>query len=1036
VGAKRTLFRHAGVVMARANTDPGGLDLPDSLDLDTEDALGTGRTWLAHLWRRAEVRAALRVASPALSQQIDAIVEDGRVDGRQLRRVLVTTSSYLRRWQRRATPAGLFAGVAAASAGAPVSVRLGDDHQVMARADARWLGEIIDGLEQRSDLLPRLPVVVNDAGFTRGDRFVVPARPDESQPHRGAALDTSVRRTQAVAAALAGATKPLPVAELVQRVGEQFPDAAPDKIQRLLAGLVASRVLLTNLRAPMTTVDPLEHLVTELESVGVEDLPDVVDLVKQLCAIREELSSLPSWAPAPDYSVALEEAEERMRAVHDVPGRVLAVDVALAGKLTVPEAVLDEAEAAATALLRLTPFPFGDPVWKDFHARFLNRYGVGAVVGVRDVVADSGLGFPAGFLGAPRPRAAHLLTERDVTLLALIQQATAEGCTEITLTEQIIGDLRVGDHAKMVAPARVELAFQVHAASLDALERGQFQLWITGAPMHANSMVGRFAQFLPDGDQQRFAASYAPTSEHTIAAQLSFLPRRGHNENITRARRLLPHVIPLDEHRGDDKTVIRLDDLGVTADTTQVLLVRISTGERIQPHSLHALETSTQTPPLARFLAEVASARCGAFGPVGFGAGHDLPFLPRLRYGRVVLSAARWLLKPTDLVPARNGTAAWDQALSTWRDRWRVPSTVVLCESDLRLPLDLDDHRDRTLLRTRLERNRIGKVELRETSVHNSRTWTGRACELVVPLTAVPRTNTPPPRQAAPMPAITRSDAQLPGHSPVLRAHLHGHPLRFDDILSNHLPQLFADTDNAVIRWWFWRHHDPARPDSDQHLVLCLRLRTAGDYGTVASRLADWAAHLRATGLLADLNLGAYQPPRGAFGHGTETEDAVEEVLATDSAAAITQLWWATRTGTPSQAIAAASMTDLSASLAPSPETGLRRLLDLLPQEHGKLDRGLSESALELIGADGWTRLRSLPDGQTVTRVWDQRRAALAVYRDRALPDGDGQLVLRTLLHEHHLRAVGVDSGVEKITNRLARAVAQRQLALNRPGAS
>jgi thiopeptide-type bacteriocin biosynthesis protein len=965
-----------------------------------------------------------------LSQEIDAIVDGGRGDARQLRRVLVTTSAYLRRWQRRATPFGLFAGVAAASADTPAAARLGGEHQVVARADAGWLGAIIERLEQHTDLLARLPVVVNDAGFMRGDRFVVPARPDDHQSHRGAALECSVRLTKAVAAALAGAAKPVPVAELAQRIGEQLPDATPAKIQRLLAGLIASRALLTSLRAPMTTVDPLAHLVTELESVGVEDLPDLADLVKQLGVIREVLSSLRSWTAPPDYSVALESAAERMRAVHDVPGRVLAVDVVFAGKVTVPETVLHEAEAAAAALLRLTPFPFGDPAWKDFHARFLHRYGVGAVVGVREVVADSGLGYPAGFLGAPRPRAAPLVTERDVTLLALIQQATVEGRTEIALTEQVISDLRVGDHTKMVTPARVELAFQLYAASLDALERGQFQLWITGAPLHVNSMAGRFAHLLPEEDQQRLAATYTPTSKHTIAAQLSFPPRREHNENITRTPQLLPYVISLAEYRGDNETVIRLDDLAVTADTSQMSLVRISTGERVQPHILHALEITTQTPPLARFLAEVASARCGAFGPVGFGVAHDLPFHPRIRHGRVVLSAARWLLKPTDLPPARSGTAAWDDALSRWCDQWRVPPTVVLCEADLRLPLDLDDRRDRTLLRARLERNRIGKVELRESGPHDGRAWVGRACELVVPLTAVPSPDSPPRPQEVPLPTVPRSDALLPGRSPVLRAHLHGHPLRFDDILSHHLPQLLADTDLPVLRWWFWRHHNPARPDTDQHLVLCLRLHTAADYGTPAAQIAEWAAHLRTSGLLAELNLGAYQPPRGAFGPGTKTEHAVEDVLATDSAAAIAQLWWAIRTGTPSQAIAAASMTDLAASLAVTPEAGLRRLLDLLAQEHGKLDRRLSQTALGLVGAEDWAHLRSLPDGQTVTGVWDQRRAALFAYRNRCFPDHDDPMVLRILLHEHHLRAVGVDPGVEKVTNRLARALARRRLAL------
>jgi class I lanthipeptide synthase len=56
---------------------------------------------------------------------------------------------------------------------------------------------------------------------------------------------------------------------------------------------------------------------------------------------------------------------------------------------------------------------------------------------------------------------------------------------------------------------------------------------------------------------------------------------------------------------------------------------------------LHALEASVQTPPLARFLAEVASARCGIYGPFDFGAARTLPFLPRVRHGRAVLAPAR-----------------------------------------------------------------------------------------------------------------------------------------------------------------------------------------------------------------------------------------------------------------------------------------------------------------------------------------------------------------------------------------------------------
>jgi hypothetical protein len=219
------------------------------------------------------------------------------------------------------------------------------------------------------------------------------------------------------------------------------------------------------------------------------------------------------------------------------------------------------------------------------------------------------------------------------------------------------------------------------------------------------------------------AQTYTPACEHAVPAQLSFPPRREHNENITRVPGLLPQVISLGEHRDADETVIGLDDLAVTADHTQLSLVRVSTGERIRPWVLHALETSVQTPPLARFLAEVSGARCGFYGLFDFGAAREMPFLPRVRYGRAVLSPAQWRLSTADLPPPDASLSTWDTALGAWRDRWQITSTVMLVEGELRLPLDLDDRCDRTLLRCRIDRDRSSRLVLRETGEHHDHAW-------------------------------------------------------------------------------------------------------------------------------------------------------------------------------------------------------------------------------------------------------------------------------------------------------------------------
>src|SRR5262249_15359033 len=161
-----------------------------------------------------------------------------------------------------------------------------------------------------------------------------------------------------------------------------------------------------------------------------------------------------------------------------------------------------------------------------------------ALVPVRVLVADSGLGYPSGYLGAPRARPAwRMLTERDTALLALIQQATLDGAEEIALTDADIEALTVGEHGDIVPPQRVELGVEVWAASTTAVDRGDFQLRVTAAPRACTSMAGRFAHLLDDAERAQLAATYTtepgkPAQGEVVAVQLSFPPRRPHNENV------------------------------------------------------------------------------------------------------------------------------------------------------------------------------------------------------------------------------------------------------------------------------------------------------------------------------------------------------------------------------------------------------------------------------------------------------------------------------------------------------------------------
>ncbi|GAA2626500.1 lantibiotic dehydratase [Actinomadura fulvescens] len=1027
----RSLYRPADVVLARVTTDPGDLKLPDDLSFRDATIGLDGRGWLARTWERLDVRAAVRLASPALAEQIDHALAEAGPDregqDRKTRRLVLALVSYLMRWQQRPTPFALFAGVTTAETARTASARFGTVHRPLARTDGTWLFAIINHLERQPDLLPRLHVVASNEGVVRGDRFVVPGRGPVHSEGPGPWVEVSVRNTRPVRAALASAQTPVPLGELADQLVAAFPAAGTQAVHALLTDLVEQGLLLTSLRPPATVVDGLGHLRTQLLAAGADRLPDLKALLADLAEISKGLARHNLHHCPVDAEAARTKTSSAMKDLSPGTGQVLAVDTAVDGQITIPSAVLHEAAAAASALMRLTAQPFGTDAWRDFHVRFRDRYGPGALVPVRELVGDSGLGFPAGFLGAARQRAARAMTDRDAVLLSLIQEAAIDGRTEIRLTEQTLTALAVGGPDEPVPPDRVELAFEVHAASTTELDRGRFQLWVTGVPRPASSLAGRFTCLLPDQARRSLADSYA-TGTHSasggaaVAAQLSFPPRRLHNDNVTRTPRLLPEVISLGEHPDPTAAVISLNDLAVTADATQMYLVQASTGRRIVPRVLHALEASVQTPPLARFLAEVVAARHAVYGPFDFGAARTLPHLPRIRYGRTVLSPARWILSAAALAPTGESMQTWEKDLHAWQERWNVPTNVTLVQGELRLPLDLEHQAHRTLLRNRLDR--AGRLEIREAGDPAARGWIGRACELLVPLTAVaaPPTGTPQHRPAAGTRPAARS---FPGAGEVIHAQLLGHPARYDQLLTGHLPGLLERLGpNLLERWWFRRHQDTTRPDTDQHLWLHLRLASREAYPAAAAQLADFAADLLGQGLLADLTLGSYQPQTGRYGpHIPSTE----QVCAADSAAALAQITMATRTGLPVQALTAASMTDLATALAPDPVTGYTWLIEQLPRHGGKIDLALRDAALHLADPN-LDAVRRHPGGPAVAFAWEARRTALADYRNHFTASQTAG-VFRSLLHDQHTRSMGVDPDLERTTNQLARAAALRQLA-------
>jgi lantibiotic biosynthesis protein len=1004
----KPLYRHCGVALLRAAAAPLN-DAPERwpAPADTEVC----RAWLHQAWSRPGFADAVRQASPFLADRIDAIRAGHSVGDKQVRRAAAAATRYLLRATGRPTPFGLFAGVAPVTIGPTARVRRGGDHQPVARADTQWLADVIARLEACPELLERLDVVFNNLATRRGGRLEAPHGPKR----------VSIRYTRAVQVTRDASASPVQFGALADKLTETFLETGMPTIRHLLTGLVEQGFLITCLRAPLTVTDPLAYLVGRLSETGAATLSPVTSLLRDLAAIDAGIDRHNLDTTDAGRGSARAATSRRMRQISPAGRTPLAVDLLLDCDVQLPDHVVCEMERAASALLRLTRQPAGDAAWRDFHAVFCDRYGTGTLVPVTEVVdPDAGLGYPAGYPGSVLPRPADSLLDRDEQLLALAWQAVRDGSEEIALTEETIRSLTDADRFdERHIPPHVELSARVHATSVQALDSGEYTLTVAPARA-AGTLTSRFTPTASGSGLEALYRDLPTATEGALPVQMSFPPVYPQAENICRVPAYLPHLLSLGEHRSWEAEAASgaVDDLAITATRDRLHLVSMARRRVVEPQVYHALALEKQPPPLARFLACLPRAFSARWHEFDWGPhAQRLPYLPRVRYRRTVISPARWRLTTGDLPTSKAGQDRWQQALDQWRHRWHCPGTAELRDADRTLRLTLTDPAHAAVLRAHLQRH--GHARLTETASAAEFGWLGgHVHEVAVPLVTT-RSAAPSPLSGC-LPQVTNAaHGHLPGSPDTawLYTKIYTHPERHDEIISEHLRRLLAVLDDDP-RYWFVRYRSQGETDH-----LRPRIRTPGreHYAAYAAAVGEWAQQLRHDGIAGRLVFDTYWPETGRYGHGTAME-AAEAVFAADSRAVCSGLRHLPNTRIHPTALVAVNMVDIVSGFLGSLADTVEWLAGRPASAARAADQATADHVIRYVRTGALGDLPGWPD--EVSETWQARAAALAEYRVRLAADMDTDAVLESLLHMHHNRAIGIDPDGEKTCRRLARQAA------------
>lgn len=741
-------FTSAGPVLVRVPIAPVGVGAGADGPAVAAAAPTAGelRARIESLLGDALLMEAVALASPSTAQTCRQPLES--LPPKKLRTLAASLTAYASRMRARATPFGLFAGVALAGSADSCRGELADPsrHRRVVRPDAAWLRAVVQGLERSDEGLLALEYTANPAIRREGDSLVL------RTPDAGTSR-ISLRATPALDAVLDAAARPVP--------GHRTAAAAEahcgggDAAARLVRALVVHGLLVSELQPDPHDCDPLGHVLRRLRHRGVRT--DVVSALERFEA------AVSAYAAAP-----LGEAGSLLDLVHDAAavaaelcggppggplGSPLQVDAVLQADIVLGPQVVAEAQSAAGVLAR-----FATARDRQHLQRHLQQ-------------SAGGYAVPLDGIACP-PLPAREPSSAPPALLAAYAAALHQGRSEIVLDDALLDAIApagAGD-----AAAELDLFAVVCAPDPAALDRGEFELQLRRpASSSAGTALARFAPALGEAGGAALRAIHGRAdraalsrlSGPAVTADTTFAPRQDAARNVARSALTRAVRIRTEGPVGGSVSTAGRDDpltprdllLCAGPDGPQIWSRRL--GERVLPRAATALNAEATGPHSAAVLAAATSQNTA----VGFdwGALAGAPWLPRVRRGRTVYCPQTW--RPGDgLVGTGAKDRAWHGRFADWCREWSVPAQVTLVDGDRQIPLRLGDPVDLALLQRQAQR---GPVVLTET-LSLEHCWAGsplgaHLVEAVFPMVAA-TTDAAPARSGGAAGVVAPPERPLP----------------------------------------------------------------------------------------------------------------------------------------------------------------------------------------------------------------------------------------------------------------------------------
>lgn len=791
-----------------------------------EQALLTDRLSLREqiqsVYSRPEIRDALFVASPNMDQAYERWLQAPDSEkGQGIERALVR---YFSRMTCRPTPFGLFAGCSVGTIGEETRLHLDPQatYHRHTRLDMDYLYTLVGELERDPELADRLRYYPNSSLYSLAGRirYAETRLENRMRSYFLVAVETSDYLEAVLTKAKEGATIDVLAQTIVDLDSEILIEEAQDYIRQL----IQNQLLVSQLSPTITGPELIHGLMDQVRQHPVTH--HVAECLERVQAHLSQIDADGLGVESNRYQTIARELEA-LPAKVDLP-RLFQVDmVKPSTSLRLGQNVLDEVTSAIDLLHRMAEPPAQDPL-AQFRTAFTARYEEGTAVPLLEVLDEElGIGFQTS--QNPKTEAAPLLNtlnfapvadsetiqwrKRHGFLLKMVEAALAQGKQEIALKPSDIEHFKARTSSPL--PDALAVMMTLIATSTEAVEQGDFQLVLNGAygPSGAR-MLGRFCH--ADPVLHQFVENHLRAEEsvrpNVVLAEVVHLPE-GRLGNILSRPVLRQYEIPyLGQSGVPSESQIPVTDLLVTVSGGRVVLRSKKLGCEVIPR-LTSAHNYSQGLGVYRFLCALQTQGTTPFLGWNWGILEQASFLPRVTFGRLVLSKAKWIVTQAELkelIPLKGSQLFL--AVQQWRVKRQIPRMILLEDGDNQLPIDLENILSiETFIHLVKKRSAARLIEMMAGPENQPVSGPEGAFinEMVIPF--VRHQEVELPKRPAPKTRPMDLQYRFPPGSEWLYLKLYTGAATADRILNEVLRDVICQLtqSGAVDRWFFIRYGDP-----------------------------------------------------------------------------------------------------------------------------------------------------------------------------------------------------------------------------------